>query len=435
MSKLTIIVSELSEPELTTESYLSPLSSLTCVSSSSPVVLNSTEDLLTWLQQDSLASHSAMPENEREQSTSETCGRPPSNAYAWYDQSTHCWRTYQGCLLVDILEPFSATWPRQGMTLDGVYYPRPNAVRHTNEIGYGYVPTPRANEHGNYQYDRGNHDKPRPTLTGWVKMFPTPTAIDAGTGRINRSASPNAAERPTLAMMAKKDSWPTPTTRDWRSGKGAQKREGHAQPLTDVIGGQLNPEWVELLMGFPLGWTSLNHISMIQYCKWLMGFRGDNYEEEGSAREVLRELRQEVGAETLQRKAGRFEYVQAPEVLRSELCRNTQGIDEARLQLEGAQASKDELRSVRLQPKTTSSPHRPGQPEQSAGEHTDAMQALPRLLAHYGKEAWENGSWENATPRTAKGVTFRTDRLKAIGNGQVPAVAAAAWHFLSEGIV
>jgi hypothetical protein len=51
--------------------------------------------------------------------------------------------------------------------------------------------------------------------------------------------------------------WPTPTARDWRSGKGAVARKGHAQPLTDVIGGMLNPVWVEWLMGFPPGWTDL----------------------------------------------------------------------------------------------------------------------------------------------------------------------------------
>jgi DNA (cytosine-5)-methyltransferase 1 len=34
----------------------------------------------------------------------------------------------------------------------------------------------------------------------------------------------------------------------------------------------------------------------------------------------------------------------------------------------------------------------------------------------------------------ANGVAFRVDRLKAIGNGQVPAVAALAWKTLINGI-
>jgi hypothetical protein len=31
-------------------------------------------------------------------------------------------------------------------------------------------------------------------------------------------------------------------------------------------------------------------------------------------------------------------------------------------------------------------------------------------------------------------VARRVDRLKAIGNGQVPAVAATAWNILNEGL-
>jgi hypothetical protein len=34
--------------------------------------------------------------------------------------------------------------------------------------------------------------------------------------------------------------------------------------------------------------------------------------------------------------------------------------------------------------------------------------------------------------RTAIGATARVDRLKALGNGQVPACAAAAWRLLTE---
>jgi len=76
-------------------------------------------------------------------------------------------------------------------------------------------PTPRASERGSYQYDQGDHNKPRLTLTGAVKKFPR--------------------------VFMHKDS-----TTD--RGKGN---------LGEVIGGQPNPTWVEWLMGFPLGWTDL----------------------------------------------------------------------------------------------------------------------------------------------------------------------------------
>src|SRR5579875_1469170 len=52
--------------------------------------------------------------------------------------------------------------------------------------------------------------------------------------------------------------WPTPTARDWRSGKSsARTRARNSRPLNEIAapGGALNPLWVEWLMGFPPGWT------------------------------------------------------------------------------------------------------------------------------------------------------------------------------------
>ena len=46
--------------------------------------------------------------------------------------------------------------------------------------------------------------------------------------------------------------------------------------------------------------------------------------------------------------------------------------------------------------------------------------------------------WWEAEPdvgRVANGVAARVDRLKAIGNGQVPLVAAKAWEILTEGLL
>lgn len=47
----------------------------------------------------------------------------------------------------------------------------------------------------------------------------------------------------------------------------------------------------------------------------------------------------------------------------------------------------------------------------------------------------QDGSWWSVEPelgRVAHGVAFRVDRLKAIGNGQVPAVVRTAWHILNN---
>jgi hypothetical protein len=65
--------------------------------------------------------------------------------------------------------------------------------------------------------------------------------------------------------------WPTPAARDWKSEKrlpeGLAKRMADARGYTlptqvmiiDGADGALNPAWVEWLMGFPAGWTDLDH--------------------------------------------------------------------------------------------------------------------------------------------------------------------------------
>lgn len=38
--------------------------------------------------------------------------------------------------------------------------------------------------------------------------------------------------------------------------------ERNSRPLSEQIGGQLNPNWVEWLMGWPPGWTDLKPLEM-----------------------------------------------------------------------------------------------------------------------------------------------------------------------------
>ena len=56
-------------------------------------------------------------------------------------------------------------------------------------------------------------------------------------------------------------SWPTPTAADAyvERMKSSQQKPGsmHSVSLADAVGGQLNPTFVEWLMGFPIGWTDL----------------------------------------------------------------------------------------------------------------------------------------------------------------------------------
>ena len=182
-------------------------------------------------------------------------------------------------------------------------------------------------------------------------------------------------------------------------------------------------------MGWPDEWTSIEPINHVKMCFWLMGMHDGT---EIGRNEVLRMLRDGDVAQEIQREIGRPVSIYEAAILLAELCEYKNRPNEARVFMACAEALEEEVRGVWLQESATSSPHRSGQDEQRTGKHSDAMQALSRLLAHHGKAAWQDGSWEDAIPRVDHGVAARVDRLKAIGNGQVPLCAATAWRLLSS---
>jgi len=65
------------------------------------------------------------------------------------------------------------------------------------------------------------------------------------------------------------------------------------------------------------------------------------------------------------------------------------------------------------------------------------LQEWPENRTIVGAFSSGSGWWatEPDVGRVANGVAHRVDRLKAIGNGQVPQCAALAWRILSEGII
>ncbi len=58
------------------------------------------------------------------------------------------------------------------------------------------------------------------------------------------------------APLARCNLWPTPTARD--RVRSPEFREGRTLSPRELTGGLLNPEWVEWLMGYPIGWTELD---------------------------------------------------------------------------------------------------------------------------------------------------------------------------------
>ncbi len=107
-------------------------------------------------------------------------------------------------------------------------------------------PTPRANKTGG----KSSPDF-SPTLEQAVK-WPTPKARDC------YSEGLESARRRHTPNLSSEVIFRTPNSTDWKNRGTSEYREGRQIQLQTQVGGQLNPTWVEWLMGFPLGWTVLD---------------------------------------------------------------------------------------------------------------------------------------------------------------------------------
>ena len=50
--------------------------------------------------------------------------------------------------------------------------------------------------------------------------------------------------------------------------KGASKKSGNG--LATVVGGPLNPDWCEWVMGFPIGWSASAPLATDRFQRWLL---------------------------------------------------------------------------------------------------------------------------------------------------------------------
>lgn len=274
MWNMTTIANGSLPKESEMESSPQPPSLETFVSSWSPVQLSSIEDLQTWLQAAFPANRSVLQESEPEPTIRVTCGLQPLNAYALFDQDTASLRTFQACLIPDTLGESSLTWPRAGIVSDGVCSVPPKWERRISAIGYGsLLPTPVVPNGGRQRnldnitlvggtLYRKDGTKAQMDLQTYVRLWPTPTV----NGNHNRKGlSKTSGDGLATAVSA----WPTPKSRDYRveyHTPGVTKRD--SPDLNKLIGGQLNPTWVEWLIGWPLEWTDLRPLAMDKFRQW-----------------------------------------------------------------------------------------------------------------------------------------------------------------------
>ena len=187
-----------------------------------------------------------------------------------YDPATSSWKTHQ-CLFQEDLPESSVTLPKWGMMRDGVLSERTTLALPTSGTESGLWPTPTTQDNPQIK----GKDKRGTTLGGAVRMWPTPTVACATGGQTSRGGN---RKNELLLAGAAKAHFPTPRAASKSGGgigldggSGARKamveRFGEEEAKA-LGGGQLNPPWVEWLMGWPIGWTDLKPLETDRFRQW-----------------------------------------------------------------------------------------------------------------------------------------------------------------------
>jgi len=176
----------------------------------------------------------------------------------------------------------SETCPNWGMMQDGACWELGTSARPIKETGCGYLlPTPDASKRGPCkEYNpksRSQSGRTLQTLAACDPLgvtWPTPTTQDAknngSQSQMRRNTKPLDAAVTGTQTPPK---YATPQSRDFRTGsRDRWENPERSRNLNDQLAtretGQLNPSWVEWLMGWPVGWTDLKPLETVRFQQW-----------------------------------------------------------------------------------------------------------------------------------------------------------------------
>jgi len=176
----------------------------------------------------------------------EICGPTSPASLARLDHTSSSWKTCQMSLSGHYPE-YSKTFPKWGMMRSGVLWQLPKLAHPTNAQDGSSLPTPTTQP--NMLCDSMSHSQAHRNLKEMI--FPTPTASDGMRSNLTYGAG-------NLTLKGAVRKYPTPNASEADKITGLENqmsltkmgREG-----TLGNGGNLNPEWVEWLMGWPIGFT------------------------------------------------------------------------------------------------------------------------------------------------------------------------------------
>lgn len=261
---------------------------------SAPLTDTRGEALLTSFREDSRARTF-----QRQERAPELLDPDPDSGPKWralsvrFDPVSCGWKTAR-CLSEEDLDWSSLTLPKWGSLHDGELWARDTPALLTEGTESGSWPTPtactRPNEStqrmfrakwlsGEMSLEEANAMNGKDVRLSHCKVaiWPTPMAQDA---KHSGYAPSGPGKTDKLAYAVVRANWPTPTasdanqrrkTENWRGNDlGSQvtsKEEENGRQMPQA-GGKLNPNWVEWLMGWPIGWTDCVASATDRYRQW-----------------------------------------------------------------------------------------------------------------------------------------------------------------------
>ena len=279
-------------------------------------LLNDTEptgETMTSLsQEDFPANHTAQLESDLAKKMTDISGRKCVASFEKFNRHGS-WAKMFSALLIGQEDWYSKrcrlTWKLKGTRYNRMYFQLQVSAHHTEEIGFGLLPTPRAQEIDNSKERIANGKIDCITTMAKMGMLPTPTAFDWNSARTpekweqdkEKWAEKGVNLQMPLKQMARFQMLPTPTAMDSTGAtanmKSTQVKEGSMHSVTlsraiamgmlptpktqdsrhalkdrnksnlgeemsqwgqdNGIGSQLNPLFVAEMMNFPPDWTVL----------------------------------------------------------------------------------------------------------------------------------------------------------------------------------
>ena len=168
------------------------------------------------------------------------------DSFATWDHESCSWRTSKPSDPEDS-ETYSDRWPDSGSMRSGRACRRPTWAQPTVGVGSSFWPTATAASYGSSQ-NGSNASRPSggtPSLHTLASMWPTPVTTDAK----------DAARGTTSTGVMHPGTTLTDAIRAWCSRHRQTMGEHGSSGSGPAV---LHPEFVEALMGLPLGWTHVD---------------------------------------------------------------------------------------------------------------------------------------------------------------------------------